>query len=304
MDIGQLRAFVKVVQARSYTRAADELETQKGHLSRTISQLERELGVKLLERTTRSLSLTEVGREIYERAVGILAAVEETGNLAQQVHGEPRGVLRITCGTEFGMLAVSGWINGYLQRYPDVGVDADFTSRVIDVVHEGFDLAIRLGPLQESRLAARLVGRLSYGLYASPAYIERHGAPGGVEALSAHSLLFFSTGSHRSGWRLRRDGREVRIDSPARLRMNNVFAVRNAAVAALGIAQLPRIVAEESERAGDLVAVLREWEPERVPVHAVFASNRYLTPKVRRFIDHAIANFPATGDDATRTRGS
>ena len=301
MDLSQLRAFVKIVQARSYTRAADELQTQKGHLSRTISQLERDLGVKLLERTTRTLSLTEVGREIFERAVGILAAVDETENLAQQVHGEPRGVLRMTCGTEFGMLAVSGWINGYLERYPDVSVDADFTSRVIDVVHEGFDLAIRLGPLQESRLAARQIGKLSYGLYAAPAYVDRHGLPGDVDALPNHALLLFSTGSHRSGWRLRRNDREVRIDSPARLRVNNIFAVRNAAMAALGIAQLPTIVAAVAESAGKLIRVLREWEPEQVPVHAVFASSRYLTPKVRRFIDHAIANFPTAINDVAPT---
>jgi len=202
----------------------------------------------------------------------------------------------MTCGTEFGMLAVSGWINGYLQRYPNVSVDADFTSRVIDVVHEGFDLAIRLGPLQESRLAARQIGSLSYGLYAAPAYVERHGLPSDVAALSSHALLLFSTGSHRSGWRLRRGDREVRIDSPPRLRVNNIFAVRNAAVAALGIAQLPNIVAAEARSAGHLIPILREWEPEQVPVHAVFASNRYLTPKVRRFIDHAIANFPTRSD--------
>ncbi len=289
-----MRAFVKVVQARSYTRAAEELRTQKGHLSRTISQLERELGVKLLERTTRTLSLTEVGREIFERAVAILDAVEDTERLAQQVHGEPRGVLRITCGTEFGMLAVSGWINGYLHRYPDVRVDADFTSRVIDVVHEGFDLAIRLGPLPESRLAARQLGKLSYGLYAAPEYLERHGVPGDAAALANHALLLFSTGSHRAGWRLQRKDRKLRIDSPARLRMNNIFAVRSAAVAGLGIAQLPDMVAADAANAGNLVAILGDWQSEAVPVHAVFASNRYLTPKVRRFIDHAIANFPVS----------
>jgi DNA-binding transcriptional LysR family regulator len=301
VDLNQLRALVKIVQTRSYTRAAEELQTQKGHLSRTITQLERELGVKLLERTTRTLSLTEVGREIFERAVGILAAVDETGHLAQQVHGEPRGVLRLTCGTEFGMLAVSGWINGYLQRYPDVSIDADFTSRIVDVVHEGFDLAIRLGALQESRLAARQIGMLSYGLYAAPAYVERHGLPGEAEALANHALLLFSTGSHRAGWRLRCNGREVKIDAPARLRVNNIFAVRNAAVAALGIAQLPGIVAAEAVSAGMLVPILCDWKPEQVPVQAVFASNRYLTPKVRRFIDHAIANFPTTSYDAAQT---
>jgi len=291
MDIAELQAFVKVVQAGSFTRAAETLGTQKATLSRTVSQLEARLGVRLLERTTRSLSLTEVGRELFERAVGILGAVEDAERLVQQIHAEPRGVLRLTCGVEFGMLAVSGWIEGYLARYPQVAVEADFTGRLVDLVHEGFDLAIRIGALEDSRLAARRLGSLDYGLFASRDYLARRGTPAAPQELAAHALLVFSAGAHRGGWKLQRGNDEVRVDTAGRLRVNNSFAVRDAARAGLGIAQLPLRVARG---AGDaLVRVLPDWAPAAVPVHAVFPSNRYLTPKVRAFVDHAAAAFDA-----------
>jgi DNA-binding transcriptional LysR family regulator len=300
MDLAALTALVRVVQAGSFTRAAEAMHTQKAHLSRVVAGLERELGVRLLERTTRSLSLTEMGREIFERAVGILGAVEDAERVAQRMLAEPRGVLKLTCGVEFGMIAVSGWIDGYLQRHPQVGVEADFTGRVIDIVHEGFDLAIRVGELPDSRLAARRIGELHYGLYASPGYLSRRGAPGSPEELARHDLLVFSAGSHRLGWRLSRGGETRRIDAPARLRINNSFAVCDAAARGLGIAQLPAIVAKEALAANRLVPVLTEWRPAPVPVHALFPSSRYLTPKVRAFIDHAVASFAAGGDEPAR----
>jgi LysR family transcriptional regulator, regulator for bpeEF and oprC len=291
MEFSALTALVKVVQAGSFTRAAEAMHTQKAHLSRVISNLERELGVRLLERTTRSLSLTEVGREIFERAVGILGAVEDAERVAQRMLAQPRGVLKLTCGVEFGMIAVSRWIDAYLQRYPQVSVEADFTGRVIDIVHEGFDLAIRVGELPDSRLAARRIGELHYGLFASPDYLARRGIPRSPEDLPQHDLLVFTAGSHRAGWRLAQGSENRRIDAPARLRINNSFAVRDAAIRGLGIAQLPVVVANPALSSTELARVLPEWHPPAVPVHALFPSNRYLTPKVRAFIDHAVHAF-------------
>lgn len=288
MELTALQAFVKVVQTGSFTRAAAALGTQKAHLSRVVAQLETSLGVRLLERTTRALSLTEVGREFFERAVGILAAVEDARRTVQKAQGEPGGTLRLTCGVEFGMIAVSAWIGRYLQRYPQVRVDADFSGRLVDLVHEGFDLAIRVGPLADSTLAARRLGDLSYGLFAAPEYLARRGEPAHPTDLSAHAALVFAAGRHRASWSLARADATERVDLTPRLRANNVFAVRDAAVAALGVAQLPRIVAAAAVRAGQLRPVLAEWAPPPVPVHAVFASARYLTPKVRAFIDLAV----------------
>lgn len=256
MELAALAALVKVVQAGSFTRAAEAMRTQKAHLSRVITNLERELGVRLLERTTRSLSLTEVGREIFERAVGILGAVEDAERVAQRMLAEPRGVLKLTCGVEFGMIAVGRWIDAYLQRYPQVSVDADFTGRVIDIVHEGFDLAIRVGELPDSRLAARRLGELHYGLFASPDYLARRGIPGSPEELAQHDLLVFTAGSHRVGWRLVQGSENRRIEAPARLRINNSFAVRDAAIQGLGIAQLPALVANAALSSAQLTRVL------------------------------------------------
>ena len=293
MELSSLRAFAKVVQLGSFTRAAAALETQKAHLSRQVSQLERELGVRLLERSTRSLSLTEVGREFFERALGILGAVEDARRMAQQVQGEPRGLLRLTCGTEFGMMVVGRWIRGYLERHAQVSVDADFTGRLVDLVHEGFDLAIRVGPLSDSSLAARKLGELNYGLFAAPAYLQRHGQPASVADLRQHQLVVFTGGAQRRSWRLARGDETATVEVGGRLRINNGLAVRDAATAALGIAQLPLVVAAPALAAGQLLSVLPGWSPPPVPVHAVFASARYLTPKVRSFIDHAVASFDA-----------
>lgn len=288
MELSELQAFVKVVQTGSFTRAADLLGSQKSHLSRVVSGLEQRLGVRLLERSTRAMHLTEIGREVFERAVGILGAVEDTERVAQQLHAEPRGTLKLTCGVEFGLIAVGAWIDSYLAANPQVAVEADFTGRVIDIVHEGFDLAIRVGELADSRLAARRLGELEYGLFASPAYLQRRAAPAAPEDVAGHALLAFTGGSRASGWRLARGGEQRLVDtSGARLRVNNSFGVRDAAVAGLGIAQLPMLVAGPAVDAGSLVRLMPDWEPPRVPVHAVFASSRYLSAKVRSFIDLA-----------------
>ena len=297
MELSALSALVKVVQAGSFTRAAEAMHTQKAHLSRVVANLEKELGVRLLERTTRSLSLTEVGREIFERAVGILGAVEDAERVAQRMLAEPRGVLKLTCGVEFGMIAVSRWIDAYLQRYPQASVEADFTGRVIDIVHEGFDLAIRVGELPDSSLAARRLGELHYGLFASPDYLARRGIPASPDELARHQLLVFTAGSHRAGWRLARGSENRRIEAQARLRVNNSFAVRDAAIRGLGIAQLPVVVASEATSSGELARVLPDWHPPAVPVHALFPSSRYLTPKVRAFIDQAVHAFSTEAAD-------
>jgi DNA-binding transcriptional LysR family regulator len=291
MDLTGLSSFVRVVQAGSFTRAAESLGMQKANVSRVISNLERKLGARLLERTTRSLSLTEIGREIFERAVGILGAVEETERIAHRMLSEPRGTLRITCGVEFGMIAVGRWIAEYLERYPQVTVESDFTGRIVDIVHEGFDVAIRIGHLGDSSLAARKLGELRYGLFASPRYLERRGRPARPEDLARHDLLRFSGGAHRQGWTLTRAGDERKVEAAGRLRINNSFAVRDAAAQGLGIAQMPLAVADEALREGALTRVLPEWSPPAVPVHAVFAGTRYLTPKVRTFIDYAVEAF-------------
>jgi len=293
MELSHLDTFVKVVQTGSFTRAAEQLHTQKAHVSRVVSQLEAELGVRLLERTTRSLSLTEIGREFFERAVGILGAADDARRAVQQAQGEPRGTLRLSCGVEFGILAVNRWVRDYLLRHPDVNVDLEMTGRVVDLVHEGFDLAVRVGPLADSTLAARKLGELRYGLFAAPGYLRRHPPPRQPGDLAQHALIRFSGSRLRLVWTFTRGADTQRVEPVARLNANNSFAVRDAAVDALGIAQLPLLLAQPEVNAGRLVPVLADWQLPSAPVHAVFASARYLTPKVRAFIDLAVEAFAA-----------
>lgn len=291
INLDALRAFTRVVQAGSFTRAAQTLQTHKAQLSRVIGQLERELGVRLLERTTRSLSLTEIGREFHAHSLSILAAVDDATNAVASSRAEPTGTLRLTCGVEFGMLAVSGWISAYLARYPQMKVEAEITGRIVDVVHEGFDLAIRVGTLPDSTLTARRLGSLRYGLYAAPEHVGRHGVPLAPEELASHELLAFAPGGGAPAWQLTQGERTVRLQPNARFRASNSFTVRDAAAAGLGIALLPDRVAEPLLRDGRLCRILPGWSPPEVPVNAVFPSARYLAPKVRAFIDLALNAF-------------
>jgi LysR family transcriptional regulator, regulator for bpeEF and oprC len=286
MSIDDLTVFAAVVRAGSFTGAARALRTQKAHASRVVSRLEKKLGARLLQRSTRSLAVTEVGRELYERAVGILSALDETQAMIQRTQAEPQGVLKLTCGVEFGLLVVNRWIRAYLNRYPLVRVDADFSDRLVDLIHEGFDLAIRVGDLADSSLSARSLGRINYALYGAPAYLRRHSTPKNPRDLASHELIMFVAASPPA-WHLIKANEHIDIEGPARLIVNNHVGARDATVDGLGIALLPRFQAAPFVNDGRLVEVLPGWTRTPAPVHAVFASSRYLTPKVRAFIDLA-----------------
>jgi LysR family transcriptional regulator, regulator for bpeEF and oprC len=291
IDLDAIQAFAKIVQTGSFTRAALALDTHKAHLSRVIGHLERELGARLLERTTRSLSLTEVGREFHERAVAILAALEDAQQAVAQSQGEPRGTLRLTCGVEFGMLVAGPWINQYLAQYPHMKVEAEITARIVDLVHEGFDLAIRVGPLPDSALAARRLGTLTYALYAAPRYVKRRGVPRSPEDLAGHDLLMFTSSTGSTVWQLGRGGESRRVRVQPRFRATNSFAICDAAASGLGVAVLPRLIGDPLVSEGRLRTVLDGWSTPEVPVSAVFASARFLAPKVRTFVDLAYESF-------------
>jgi DNA-binding transcriptional LysR family regulator len=304
MTLEQLTVFVKVIDAGGFTRAAELLDMQRSNVSRVIAQLEAELRVVLLERTTRTQSITEAGQAVYERAVGILAAVEDTVRVTQHIQDEPRGRLRISCGVEFGMVAMGTLIEQYLAHYPNVTVDAEYTSREFDLVHEGFDLAIRAGPLADSSLVTRALGKLDYGLFASRYYLNGRGKPETPEDLGGHSLVVFTGGNARSGLTLTHDDRRepLKVTAAPRLRVNVGTGVLSALLHGLGIGQLPTVVAAGLVAQGKLVPVLPTWRPPSVPVHAVYPSNRYLTPKVRAFVDLAIERFPWSELDKDRHR--
>lgn len=289
MNIDELAIFVAVVRAESFTDAARALGLQKAHVSRVVSRLERKLGARLLQRSTRSLAVTELGRELFQRATTILSAIDETQAIVQRSQAEPQGVLRLTCGVEFGQLIVNGWIRNFLKQYPSVRVDAYFTERVVDFIHEGFDLAIRVGHLADSSLSARSLGKIRYALYASPEYLKTRPVPKHPQDLISHDLIMFvmSTGASSPAWHLENNGDRTDVATPARLVVNNHVSARDAAVDGLGIGLLPCFQAAPFADTGRLIEVLPGWTRTPVPVHAVFGSSRYLTPKVRAFIDLA-----------------
>lgn len=286
MEIQTLHIFVKVVHTGSFTKAAEALGSQKAHLSRVISQLEKDLGVRLLERTTRALSLTEVGREFFEHAKNILAAVEAAEQAVQKAHSEPVGVLKLTTSEALGQMVVNRWLDGYLQCYPKVKIEADFTNRIVDLVHEGFDLAVRVGQLHDSGLIARKLGDIRYGIFAAPAYLETQGEPISLADLRRHQILSYQGSHEKVEWAFEQNGQTQRLTLNPRLKVNSVLAVRDLVVAGQGLAMLPELVV--SDGLHKLTKVLPTWFLPTTPVHAVYASAKYLTPKVRAFVDMAV----------------
>ena len=290
IEILELRALASVVERRSFTAAAEALETDKAHISRIVSRLEEKLGARLLERSTRRLNVTEVGREFYERASGILLALAETEAAVAKSLGKPAGILKLTAGPEFGLSCVNNWIAEYLKTFPDVRVEAEFTNRIVDIIHEGFDVAVRIGSLPDSELSARKLGELDYAFYASPAYLKGRKAPKAPADLSDHDLIMFAPRG-RPVWQLVKEREATKIDAEPRYAVNNNQAAMDMAVAGLGVVMTPIYMAEGAVASGALRQVLPGWSRIPVPVHAVFASSRYMTPKVRAFVDLAAQAF-------------
>lgn len=284
IDFAEMQAFVAVVTEGSFTAAAKRLDTDKARISRTVRRVEEKLGARLLNRSTRHISVTEVGREYFERASSILAAAEAAEAAVAQQAQEPQGRLRVTAGVEFGTTQVDGWIAQFLQRWPKISVDAEYTNRIIDLVHENFDVAIRIGLLEDSGLSARKLGELSYALYAAPEYLDQRPDVREVEDLAGHDLIMHVPRG-RPSWNLVNGNQAEKVRRAPRSVVNNTIAARNMAMAGLGIAQLPRYLAGPHVDDGALRVVLPGWARSPVPVHAVFTSTRYMDPKVRSFID-------------------
>jgi DNA-binding transcriptional LysR family regulator len=294
IDSEALRAFVAVAEAGSFTRAAEQLRTRKAHLSRVVSRLEARLGARLLQRTTRSLALTEVGRDVFERSVGILVAMEETLRVVRHTQAAPAGTLRVTSGYEFGVLVVGRLVERYLERYTGVRVEAELTNRIVDLVHEGFDVGVRVGPLEDSGLAQRKLGQVGYGLFAAPRYLARRRPPRRVDDLRKHDLVLSTQTRRGPGvWELVRKDERRALPLTPRLLVSTHMAARDAAVAGAGIALLPAFQARPHVESGELTPVLPGWGRDPAPVHAIFPSTRFLDPKVRAFVDLALECFDA-----------
>jgi LysR family transcriptional regulator for bpeEF and oprC len=287
MNTDHLSLFLTVLAAGSFTRAADLVSSDKAHVSRVISRLEYQLGTRLLNRSTRALSPTDAGQELATRARAILGALKDAEEALKGRADQPRGRLRITCGYEFGLLAVNGWVRAFLDRWPDVSVEVDFTNRIADIVHEGFDLAIRVGRLPDSDLVARRLGEVSYGFYAAPSYLDLHRPPEHPADLSGAGFIGF-TGSPAE---VACGAETWRLPSGPRYLANTNMAVRDMAVAGLGVALLPSFQAAPFVTSGQLKPVLTGWSRPPVEVHAVMPTSRLMSATTRAFINLA-RSFP------------
>lgn len=289
-----LRAFVTVVEHGSFVRAADRLAASSSALSRQVADLEEHLGVRLLNRTTRRLSLTESGSTFHERAVQLLADLDEAEQAVSAAAVEPSGTLRLTCPITFGVRHLAPAVAALAARHPKLRFEIDLSDRFVDLVEEGLDLAVRIGAVGSQTLIGRRLGTIRGVCCAAPAYLARHGVPRVPEDLARHACLSYEYLSQRGVWRFKdAAGREsaVRIAGPAHA--NNGEMLVALAVAGLGVTLEPDFIVAPEIRAGRLVPLLPAHQPVALPLWAVYPSRRHLSAKVRAFVDFLAARFAA-----------
>jgi DNA-binding transcriptional LysR family regulator len=287
-----MEAFVRVVEAGSFVAAADRLGLSTSSLSRLIADLEQHLGTRLLNRTTRRLSLTESGQAYYERCVTLLADLAEAEALASQSAAQARGTIRLTCSHSMAEQRVAPAIASFVERHPAVRFDLEVSDRIVDLVEEGFDLAVRVGQVGSDRLVARRLGSTQMLLCVAPAYLERHPVPRVAADLASHNALTYAYSPIGRVWRFTSpagDAEEVRLSG--NLHANSGDALRAAAVAGLGILYEPDFMLERDLQAGRLVRVLPDYRGVVGDIWAVYPSRRNLSLKVRLFVDHIAAAF-------------
>ena len=293
MDIvAGMRVFARVVDTGSFSAAARQLGMAPSSVSRHVGELERDLGVRLLYRSTRKLSLTEAGRQFHERAQRILVDVEDTRLALSQSAQAPSGILRVTVPTIARHLVSTG-LPIFLRENPAVNVAIAMTDSVVDIVEEGVDLAIRIGRQRDSGLIARKIAESRRIVCASPDYLARNGTPRHPADLEAHNCLTFRSQPGKNLWRFRGpDGTaEARVTGP--LFADNAELLATAAASGLGLILLPDLHLADALERGALVPVLRDYVavPEESPIYAVYPHQRQLPPKVRAFVDFLVTHF-------------
>ncbi|MHA3915794.1 LysR family transcriptional regulator [Halovulum sp. GXIMD14793] len=290
--LSEMQAFVSVVDQGGFTEAARKMGISKSAVSKHVASLEERLGARLLNRTTRRVSPTEIGLAYYDRVNSVLQAATEADDMVGTMQDNPKGSLRVSVPVSFGISQLSGLINGFLEANPEVDINLVLDDRFVELVAEGFDLAIRIGHLQDSSLKARKLAETRTVLVASPAYLARQGTPARLNDLTNHQLLHYSNLSTGNFWRLRTlSGEEQHIRVGGRLTANNAEALMQAAEDGLGIAQLPGFILGDAISTGRLVEVLPELAVDRLGIYAVYPPGRFVQPKLRAFIDHLVAAF-------------
>lgn len=292
-QLEDMRIFVGTVDAQSFTAAAERLGLSKQFVSRRVMALEERLGARLLIRTTRKLNVTDAGRGYYERALKIIEEVEEAEQIVSDQNSAPRGTLRISAPMSFGTLHLGPAIARFLGHCPELRIELDLGDRFVDIVGEGYDMAIRIGQLADSSLIARPIAPMQLVLCASPAYLKRRGKPQTPADLKDHDCLLYGHG-RTVEWLLQDQGRPVAVPVRGRLRANNGELACTAAIEGLGIVLLPTFIVGSALRAKQLVTVLDAYAPPPAAIYAVYPQHRQASLAVKAFSDFLRSMFGKT----------
>lgn len=284
--LAAMQAFARVAETRSFSEAARRLRVSKSVLSRQVAALEAELGVRLFNRTTRALTPTEIGQAYYARVARILADIEETELSIGHLQGAPRGRLKVNAPMSFGYLHLAPALPDFMAENPEVEVDIVMNDRTVDLVEEGFDVAVRIGRLADSSLIARRIAPMRSVVCGSPAYFAERGEPATPADLKAHCCLLYSNEPAPEDWRfVTPEGTPWHVTVKGRLCANNGDALRHAALKGMGIVRLPSFMVGRDLQSGTLVSVLSDYVPQDSALHAIYPEARHLSPKVRAFVD-------------------
>jgi len=290
IDLNRVAVFHRVVEAGSFTAAAADLGLRKSSVSRSVAALEADLGIRLLQRTTRKLSLTDAGRAYHDRARDALAGLEAAREAASALGTEPRGLVRITAPVDLAG-ALAGATAPFLRAHPAVHVEALLTSRLVDMVREGFDLAVRAGVLVDSSLLARRLGATDFGLFASPAYLDAAGRPRRLADLAGHECVLYRAGGRTATWRLSGPRGEERVTVRGRFDTDEYGAVRAMVASGFGIALAPIFMFAPHVDRGELERVLPRLALQGAAMHVVWPSRRFEPAAVvlyRRALEEAL----------------
>lgn len=291
----EMQSFVAVVDEGSFINAANALDTSKAAISRHVNNLEERLGVRLLHRTTRRISLTDEGSAFFQRSKEALAVIDEAEAEANSRLGEPAGMLRINAPLTFGILHLARLWGEFSAQYPKVMLDVTLSDRVVDLVEEGYDLAIRIAHLQTSSLVSRQLATTRIVLCASPDYLRKHGIPTAPHELNQHTIIAYSYFSSRDEWHFQGPTGPVQVKVNARIHTNNGDTCRIAALQHQGIILQPAFLVADDLKSGALIELMPDYQAAEIGIHVVFASRKQQPLKVRRMIDFLVASFKQPG---------
>jgi len=290
--LNAMKLYCRIVESGQLSIAAEQLNLSKGAVSKQLSKLESHLGGRLLNRTTRSLTPTEVGKAFYERAKQILESVEEAECVVSGLTAEPSGTLKINAPMSFGFLHTAKLLAKYQEKYPKVTLDIDLHDRKVDLIEDGYDLALRIAKHKDSTLIARRIAPCHLVTVASPEYLEKYGEPKTLNDLKDHKCLLYSYSDSVKSWTLRNpEGKSQQVAVTGNLVTNNGNLICDAMVNGMGIAVLPTFIAGDAIRSGKAKVILKDWREMGVDISLLYPSSKHLSAKVRAFVDLAVEHF-------------